>query len=80
MNTSCSGLVTKQSYSLGVAAEFFNILLNPLESSDLVHQAVVGHLRILLGRNVGVEKTYKKNNNETSTNTFLRIVRFGKIK
>ena len=48
--------VPVQRHRLGVAAEVGDVLLDPLEGRDLVHQAVVGHLRVLMGRRVGVEE------------------------
>ena len=33
-----------------------NVLLDPLEGSNLVHQTIVGHLWVLVGGSVGVEE------------------------
>ena len=48
--------VTEHCDGLRVASEAVNVLLYPLEGGYLVHQAVVGHLRLLVGSSVSVEE------------------------
>ena len=56
MNTGSSSSVTKHGDGLGVSAKVLDVLLDPLESRNLIHQAVVGHLWVLVRRRVGVEE------------------------
>ena len=56
MNTGCTSSVAKHGDGLRVSTKVLDVLLDPLESRNLVHQAVVGHLRVLMRRRVGVEE------------------------
>ena len=56
MNTGCTSSVAKHGDGLRVSTKVPDVLLDPLESRDLIHQAVVGHLRVLMRRRVGVEE------------------------
>ena len=56
MDTGGAGPEAKKCHRLGVSAKVPDVLLDPLERRDLIHQAVVGHLRVLVRRRVGVEK------------------------
>ncbi len=52
-----AGAVSEERDGGGVAAEMLNILLDPLEGGDLVHEPVVGHPRVLVRRCVRVQET-----------------------
>ena len=54
-------LVPEERDPLGVAAERFDVLLDPLEQRDLVHQAEVGHARHARRVHVGVQETFGEN-------------------
>ena len=56
MNTGCTSSVAKHGDGLRVSTKVLDVLLDPLESRNLIHQAVVGHLRVLVRRRVGVEE------------------------
>ena len=56
MNTRGSSSVAKHGDGLGISTKVLDVLLDPLESRDLVHQPVVSHLRVLVRRRVGVEE------------------------
>ena len=51
-----SSPVTKHCHRLRVPSEMCNILLNPLECSNLIHQTVIRHLWMLMRSSVGVEE------------------------
>jgi hypothetical protein len=51
-----TGAVSKEGDGGGIAAEMLNILLDPLEGGDLVHEPVVGHPRVLVRRCVRVQE------------------------
>ena len=56
MNTGCSSSVAKHRDGLGISSKVLDVLLDPLESRNLIHQAVVGHLWVLMRRRVCVEE------------------------
>ena len=56
MNTRGSSSVAKHGDGLGISTKVLDVLLDPLESRNLIHQAVVGHLWVLMRRRVGVEE------------------------
>lgn len=56
MDAGGAGAVTHQRHVSGVAAEVDDVLLEPVERGDLVHQAEVGG-RPLVRIRVGVEET-----------------------
>ena len=41
-----------------VPPELLDVLLDPLQGRDLVHQPVVGHPRVLVGGRVGVQEPF----------------------
>ena len=50
--------VSHEGDRVGVAGEAGNVLLDPLERRDLVHQPVVGHARLAGGVHVRVEEAW----------------------
>lgn len=56
MNTGCPSSVTEHGDGLRVSAKVLDVLLDPLESRNLIHQAVVRHLWVLVRSSVGVEE------------------------
>ena len=57
VDTGGPGPEAKKCHRLRVAAKLSDVLLDPLERRNLIHQAVVCHLRVLVRRSVGVEET-----------------------
>ncbi len=56
MDAGGAGAVSEERDGGGIAAEMLNILLDPLEGGDLVHESVVGHARVLVRRCVSVQE------------------------
>lgn len=56
VDTGSPGVVTEKGNRVWVSAELFNVLLDPLQGRDLVHQAVVGHPGLPIRADVGVEE------------------------
>ena len=49
------GSMPKEGDGGGVAAKLLNILLDPFEGRYLVHEPIVGHAGVLMGRRVRVQ-------------------------
>ena len=60
MNAGSSGVVAEQSDRVRIPAELFDVLLDPLQGGDLVHQPVVGHPGLAVRAHVGVQEAWKK--------------------
>lgn len=56
MNTGGPSPLAHQRHVVGIAAKQGDVLVDPLERRDLIHQPVIRDPRLRLGRHVGVEK------------------------
>lgn len=56
MHTGGSGALTHQSDVVGITSEKSDVLLYPVQSSDLVHEAIIRNPRFGLRRHVGVQE------------------------
>lgn len=49
--------MARQGHRVGIPTELLDVLLNPVEGSHLIHQAVVGHPSVGMRIGIGIQKT-----------------------